>query len=148
MADAVRETILDALKTCLEGITTANGYAIQVAEVRRGIHFEDDMLNRPCLGFANTKIERKEHAFAQSGRELNVLIYGYVDVEPHSASGYDPLDDLMQAVETRLMTGSAWSYWEFTDIRNFTIYEGGAHDKLGYFDMEVIIEYQYALASP
>lgn len=145
MADAVRETILDALLTCLQGITTANGYAIEVKEVKRGVHFEDAMVNRPALGFTNTNAARTESSFGRSERVLTVLIYGYVDCQP---GNYDPLDDLMQAVEQRLNTAAAWAYREFTDIRNYTIYEGGAHDRLGYFDMEVRISYTHAWATP
>jgi len=145
MAASQRETILKALKTCLEGITAANGYAIEVEEVRRGIHFEDNMPNRPALGYSNIKATRVNGAFGQSQRTLTVLIYGYVDVQP---DGYDNLDDLMQAVEQRLMTPAAWAYRGDTEIKDYTIYEGGVHDQLGYFDMEVEIQYLHDLASP
>jgi len=43
-----RKTVLDALKTWLEGITRANDYQTNVAEVKRGIHLADDMNNRPA----------------------------------------------------------------------------------------------------
>lgn len=150
MAASQRETILKALKTCLQGITTANSYAIEVKEVRRGIHFEDDMPNRPALGFSNIQSRRTElsmggPASGYSERVLTVLIYGYVDCQPDD---YDNLDDLMQAVEQRLNTAAAWAYRQFTDIKNFTVYEGGAHDRIGYFDMEIEISYQHAVASP
>ena len=144
MAASQRETILKALKTCLEGVTAANGYAIEVKEVRRGIHFEDDMPNRPALGFTNTRAERDEGQ-GYSERILTILIYGYVDIQP---GDYDNLDDLMQAVEQRLQTPAAWSYQEWTNIMNYTVYEGGAHDRLGYFDMEITISYFHDWASP
>lgn len=134
MAASKRETILKALKTCLEGITKANGYAIQVKQVRRGIHFEDQMPNRPALGFTNTRSTLDERAFGETNRILTILIYGYVDVEPGQ---YDALDDLMQAVEQRLQTEADWDYWESTDLKDYTVYEGGAHDQLGYFDLEL-----------
>lgn len=137
MAAAQRETILEALKTCLEGIES-------VSEVRRGIHFEDNMPNRPALGFTNTKAERVEGG-GFSERILTVLIYGYVDIQP---GDYDALDDLMQDVETKLQTPADWAYQNLTDIRDYTVYEGGAHDKLGYFDMEVTVTYFHDWASP
>ena len=145
MADSQRETRLDALKTCFQGITTGNGYSLTVNEVRRGIHFEDDMPNRPALGFTNTKIRRGEFAGGVSGKVLEILIYGYVDVQP---GDYDSLDDLIQAVEQRIMTASAWTYYEWTDIKDFTVYEGGAHDRLGYFDMMIEVFYHHDWASP
>jgi hypothetical protein len=145
LADSTRETILDALYTCLAGITLANGYAIGVQEVKRGIHLPDAMPNRPSLGYANTRATRKDYAAGQSERALTILVYGYVDVTP---GVYDNLDDLMQAVEQRLMTSSAWAYRDDTFINSFTIYEGGVHDPIGYFDMEVVVNYEYAMASP
>lgn len=149
MADSQREVRLDALKTCLEGITTGNGYALTVNEVRRGIHFEDEMPNRPALGFSNINSRRVDLAMGgtsgYSERVLVILIYGYVDIQPNN---YDNLDDLMQAVEQRLNTDAAWAYREFTDIKDFTVYEGGAHDQLGYFDMEIEVSYQHTVASP
>lgn len=145
MADAVRETILDALYTCLAGVTTANGHPITVNEVRRGIHLPEEMPNRPALGYTNTKATRVEGDFANSMRVLDVLIYGYVDVQP---GNYDNLDDLMQGVEQRLMTASAWTYKSGTNIKSYTIYEAGAHDPIGYFDMEVEITYFHARATP
>jgi len=144
MAASQRETILKALKTCLEGITLANGYAIEVKEVRRGIHFEDDMPNRPALGFTNTKSERGEGQ-GWSKRILTILIYGYVDIQP---GDNDNLDDLLQAVEQRLQTTAAWAYQGWTNIKDYTTYEGGAHDRLGYFDMEITITYFHDWASP
>lgn len=145
MADATRETILDALYTCLAGITTANGYAIGVEQVKRGIHMPDQMPNRPSLGYSNTRATRRDFAAGQSERELTILIYGYVDVTP---GVYDNLDDLMQAIEQRLMTSSAWAYQADTFIDEFNIYEGGVHDPVGYFDMSVRVQYEYAMASP
>ena len=145
MAASKTATVMAALKTCLEGVTAANGYDVTVQEVRRGIHLDDDMPNRPALGFTNTRGERSEFAQGRSGRTLIVVIYGYVDVEP---GDYEDLDSLMQAVEQRLMTPAAWSYYGFTDIKNYTVYEGGQHDKIGYFDMEVEIFYEHEWASP
>ncbi len=140
-----RETILKALKTCLEGITTANGYLIGVEEVRRGIHFEDNMMNRPALGFTCTKSSRKELSFGRSQRELIILIYGYIDVQP---GNYDDLDDLIKQIEGRLMTESSWRFRQWTNITDYTIYEGGVHDNLGYFDMELRVTYDYVWANP
>jgi len=74
-----------------------------------------------------------------------VLIYGYVDVQKND---FDRLDDLMQAVETRLQTPAAWAYRGWTNIKDYTVYEGGAHDQLGYFDMEIEITYFHKWASP
>jgi|GEM_PF-3060748 len=145
MAASNRETILKALKTCLEGVTVANGYAIGVNEVKRGIHLPDEMPNRPALGFTNTKLMRKDLAGGWAERELSILIYGYVDIQP---GDYDNLDDLMQAVEQRLMSSTAWSYYAFTFIDDGTVYEGGAHDPVGYFDIQVRIQYEYDVEYP
>lgn len=145
MAESTRETILDALYTCLAGITLANGYAIGVQQVKRGIHLPDAMPNRPALGYSNTRGTRKDYSSGQSERSLSILIYGYVDVTP---GVYDNLDDLMQAVEQRLMTSSAWAYRDDTFIDETTMYEGGVHDPIGYFEMAVRVQYEYAMASP
>jgi len=145
MAASQRETILKALKTCLEGITTENGYALSVQQVRRGVHLAKEMSNRPALGVTGLRTRRAEGGSGTSQKTLQAMIYGYIDLQPDD---YDPLDDLIQAVETRLMTPAAWSYYGWTDIREIVTYEGGIQDRMGYFDMELEITFFHGWAAP
>lgn len=145
MAISTRREILSALKTCLEGITTDNDYQVTVAEVKRGIHFVDDMRNRPGLCFWSDKGPRRDETNEQSERDLHIWIWGYVDVQP---GNYDELDKLVADVETRLMTRSAWAYRDDTKIGELNTYEGGASDPVGVFEMEVTVNYEYRMDSP
>lgn len=148
MAASNRETIMKAMKTLLEGVTVANGHPITVNEVKRGIHGPDDIPNRPAVGFTGTDSSRIE--FAQGGRswrDLTIMVYGYVDCDA-AAGVYDNLDDLIQGIEQRLMTPASWAYQEWTNIMGMTTIEAGAHDMVSYFDMEVVVSYQYEWADP
>lgn len=144
---STRKTILDSIKTWLEAITTGNGYNITVAEVRRGIHFEGDLPNRPALCFWNDKGPKEDLAGGQCRRTLHLWIWGYIDIQPDN---YDNLDNLVEDVEACLNDSHAdWppgvTEVEITDA---AYYEGGASDPAGIFEMEASIVYEYDRSSP
>lgn len=142
-----RKTVLDTLKGWLEAITVANGYQSNVAEVKRGIHLFDEMVNRPAICIWNDKGPKIDLPGEQCERKLHIWLWGYVDVQPGS---YDPLDALVSDVEECLNTSQ--DNWPTevieVDVLDTTYYEGGASDSVGIFEMEVLIDYQYDRASP
>jgi len=140
-----RKSVLDWLKTLLEGITVANGYQTNVREVRRGIHDLDDMPNRPALCIWNDKGPAEELVKGAAGvnnRTLHCWIWGYVDVDP---GDYDNLDALVADVEQRINTSDgAWpSNMLNITIMDSTYYEGGVSDAVGIFEMEIELVYRY-----
>ena len=142
-----RKSILDDLKTWLEAITVANGYQTTVAEVKRGIHYADDMQNRPSLCFWNDKGPKKDLAGEQCERVLHIFIWGYIDIQPGT---YDNLDGLVSDVEACLNGSRA--NWDSSitqvDVGDSTYYEGGVTDPIGIFEMEAEIYYEYDRADP
>lgn len=148
MAVSTRRTILVALKSGLESITTANGFQSTVAKVLRGIQpgeaFSGSM---PGLAVWCEQGPRENFSQGHSERTLKLHVWGYVPVD--AAEGdYDALDKLVADVEKCLMTVTYNPYWGDTEIGNTTYYEGGVEDPIGIFDMEVEISYVYEWASP
>ena len=125
----------------------ANGYQTTVAEVKRGIHYADDMTNRPGLCFWNDKGPKKDLGGGMCERALHIYIWGYVDVQP---GDYDLLDGLVSDVEECL--NDSLADWDSSvievNVGDTTYYEGGASDQLGMFEMEAEIIYQYDRDDP
>jgi hypothetical protein len=146
MAASGRETIIKALKTCLEGITTTNGYAIEVKTVKRGMRAEADLEVRPALAINQQTIVQE--IFSQGGyseKTIMTTIAGWVD---HDEDNFDNVDDLIQAVEQRLFTPAAWPYYGWTEITGIRISENGVQDMLSYFEIDVSIKDHHAWADP
>lgn len=147
-AISTRETIIKALKTTLESITTVNSFQTTVAKVKRGIQPESAFSgNMPGLALWNERGPRKNFAQGKSERILVFHIWGYVLVDA-AAGNYDNLDKLVADVEKALMAPAYNSYWDDTEIGDTTYYEGGVDDPIGIFDMIVEIPYNYDFASP
>ena len=142
-----RKTILDDVKAWFEAITTTNGYATTVAEVRRGIHQAEDMPNRPAISFWNDRGIKTDLAGEVCQRILHLFVWGYIDIQP---GVYDNLDNLVADVETCLNDSRA--NWDASvtevDVKDITYYEGGASDPIGMFEMEVDIYYEYDRDAP
>ena len=141
-----RETVLDSIKTTLESITTANGFNVTVAEVRRGAHTPDSFNQFPALALLNVTREREDFTGKQALATLHLRIFGYVKVD--APGDYTELDKLLADVETALMSRTYNSYRSEADVGTVQVYEGGAHDPDGAFVMEATVEYEYEMTDP
>lgn len=142
---STRATIMAALKTCLESITTGNGFALTVAEVRRGLSLPEDFPERPALAFFSISRPRIDQTNEHSEATLHFVVQGFADAP---AGNFTTFDALMAAVETALMTLAYNPYREDTKIGELNTYEGGASDPVGIFDMHGTIFYEYEFSSP
>lgn len=142
---STRADIMAAIKTCLESITTDNGFALSVVEVRRGLSLPEEFAQRPALAFFSINRPRKDQTNEQSEALLEFVIQGFADA-PNG--NFTTFDALMAAVEKALMTAAYNPYREDTKIDNTASYEGGSSDPVGIFDMHGRIFYEYQMASP
>jgi hypothetical protein len=147
---STRDDILDQVKEQLEDklhSSDPNGYyTSDIAEVRRGDHHFEDMVNRPALGVQLVLDELDEEVFASTGNDqvrfLQTNVYGYVDV---SMEDYDDLHTLVRDVEY-------FFKYDFSDssvlevlVGNIDTLEGGVRYPVSYFNMELQIKYMNRL---
>jgi len=104
MADSIRETVLQALKTALEGITIANGYETDMGKtVERGLRvpLEEDEL--PAIVIVEGEEDVASEPFAKNTCYLQVEIHGYVtftdsDEGNWSAIGNKQIADIVKLI--------------------------------------------------
>jgi len=139
-------TMLSALKTALESITTDNDFQIDTQEVIEGPTVISDHVNRPSIGIYCDRRERVNSAHGRSRSRLHVWLTGYVDAQPND---FDNIWALSADIERILDDSDYWSYSEFTDVKNFNYYFGGpANDMIGILQVELEIDYFYDFGSP
>lgn len=137
---SIRNTILKQLKTDLEDtITAANGYEMDVAEVRRGIYTSEDIPDKPALAFWCYGDNVLEHLMDRKQlRVLLVHLYGFTTTD--GAGDVDQIHELAEAVDTFLFS-SDWTYSSSTLVGDMVIYEGGTQDPESVFSLELEIKY-------
>lgn len=137
---STRNDILNQLKTDLKTkITVANGYKIDVVDVRRGIYLPEDIPDRPAIAFWCYADNVQEHLMDRKQlRNLLVYVYGYTRMD--GADGVDSIHELAEAVDIFLFSYD-WSYGSSTLVGNMTIYEGGVQDPESIFELELEIKY-------
>lgn len=135
-----RNTILRALKEeSQERISYANGYNAEVAESLRGIIMFSDTSIRPCLVVwcrTDTVLQHKQDGKAE--RVLAVSLIGYMDTNDLTDSS--ELHDFAEAVE--YFVNYDFSYKDKTLVDDIIVYEGGASDPAGIFEMRIRIFYE------
>ena len=146
-----RDDILNQLKEDLEDkLHSSNpdgNYTSDIAEVKRGIHYHGDVVNRPFIGFALDGDELSEEVFTSTDtissgpgndqwRTLVVRLYGYVNV---SLTDYEELHTLIRDVEYFLKYD--FTYNNYTTIGSVRVIEGGVNYPVSYFDVDLQIQY-------
>ena len=138
---STRNDILETLKQDIEDhISSAQGYYIDVAEVKRGIHKWQDMINKPAIAFWNYKDESEGDFGDDGARWLYIYLYGYTETD--GMGNVDNIHKLAQSVEKFLFSSHS-TYADETEIRDFIIYEGGVQDPSAQFRLEIRIAYYY-----
>lgn len=133
-----RAQIMADLQAVLQSITG-------VAEVRRGLHMDDDMPARPALCLAGQKRSCRDFSSGQAEAKLFVVIAGYVDCP---AADYSALDGLAADLEAALMDSARNPWWADTHIGDLLVYEGGASDPIGILNLEITVDYEYQRGEP
>lgn len=137
---STRNDILNQLKEDLKNtITVANGYKMDVVDVRRGIFLPEDIPDRPVIAFWCYGDNVIEHLMNR--RQLRVLlVYVYFYERMDGAGGVDSIHELGDAVETFLFSDD-WTYKSSTLVGDMTIYEGGVQDPESIGELELEIKY-------
>lgn len=139
-----RQEIISDLLACLGAISPDQGFAIAPARVRRGIHLASEAGEMPALSLYNQRVETVDSTEVTTERLLILHLWGAV----HAQGGdYGHLDRLAAACVAALGRPDLNPHWQRTTCGRLEIYEGGAGDPLGLFDLELSVSYEAPLAT-
>ena len=137
-----RSGIIANLVSCLSGIATNEGFATTPREVKRGIHLAEEMNDLPALSIFNEKVETEDLTNATAERVLVMHIWGAAKA-PHG--DYTQMDQLMSDCLQALSRPDLNPHRDETIVTRLEVYEGGAGDPLGLFDLELKVSYETGL---
>lgn len=137
-----RSQIISDLLACLAAMGPTNGQPLAARQVLRGIHLASEMHEKPALCLFNEKVETEETASQLAERTLFLHLWGAVGA---AHGDYSQLDRLAASCLLALQDPALNPHAERTSLGALEIYEGGAGDPLGIFDMEVLVRYETAL---
>ncbi len=137
-----KSQIMADLRAALMTITIAAGYPVEPSEVRRGIHLAEQMNELPALCLFSEKVETTDQTSSGAERLLVLHVWGAA----HAAGGdFAGLDALAAAAVAVLADPDANPHWARTNCLAMELYEGGAGDPLGLFDLTVQVIYETGL---
>lgn len=137
-----RSQIINDLMACLNGITTQAGFASQPKAVLRGIHLAEQMNEMPALCMFTERVETTDLTNSGAERLMILHVWGAARAV---GSNFGDLDDLAAAVTQALGDHELNPHWARTSCLRLELYEGGAGDPLGLFDLEVQVTYETPL---
>jgi hypothetical protein len=139
-----RAQIIVDLLACLKAIAPAQGFDIAPARVVRGIHLASEASEMPALSLYNQRVQTVDSTESTSERVLILHLWGAV----HARGGdYGDLDLLAAACVAALSRADLNPHWQRTTCGRLELYEGGAGDPLGLFDLELTVSYEAPLAT-
>ena len=130
-----RTRIIGDLLDALAGID-------MVRQVRRGIHLAEELNELPALCLFNEAVETVDATSATCRRELVLHLWGAARAVDDD---YGQLDALAAACLAALADPARNPHWQATTCGRLELYEGGAGDPLGLFDLEVRVLYEAPL---
>ena len=139
----MRNTILAALKDGMVDYikSSRSPYNSDIAEIRRGIHGHDEVVNKPFIGLALENDGVDQEIFDDVGtdqmRRMRVYIYCFMN---SSFSNYDDLHAIIDDVEYFLKYD--FTYKKKTYVKDINVIEGGVSAPTSFFDMYIEILYQ------
>ena len=139
----MRNTILAALKDdMIEYIKSSRSpYTSDIAEVKRGIHGHDEVVNKPFIGIALESDSVDQGTFDTIGtdsvRMMRVYVYCFMNT---SLNDYTKLYTLIDDIEYFMKYD--YTYKSNTYVRDINIIEGGVSAPASFFDMYIEILYQ------
>ncbi len=136
-----RATIISDLMTCLTTMAPEYGPYVAAARVERGIRLASEMPERPALALFNERVETKDLAADQAERVLIMHLWGAADAPEGT---YGELDQLAASCVGALADPALNPHWSRTSCGAIEVYEGGASDPIGMFDMELRVTYESA----
>lgn len=137
-----RTQIMTDLQAALAAIGPEAGYPIEPHEVRRGIHLAEQMNELPALCIFTEKVETTDQTDSGAERLLFLHVWGAAHAV---GDDFSDLDALAAAVVSVLADPDANPHWARTSCLAMELYEGGAGDPLGLFDLTVQVIYETGL---
>jgi hypothetical protein len=134
-----RAQIISDLMDCLTDMGPTHGQPLAADTVARGIHLSDEFNDLPALSLFNERVETIDSTDKTAERKLIMHLWGYVHAVDDD---YSDLDDLAESVLMALADSGLNPHWASTSCGNLEIYEGGAGDPLGIFDLEMTVDYE------
>ena len=139
-----RAQIISDLLACLKAMGPDTGFTLAPARVRRGIHLASEAAELPALSLFNERVETTD-ATGQTAQRLLVLhLWGAVHARHDD---FADLDRLAAACLEALGRPDLNPHWQSTTCARLELYEGGAGDPLGLFDLEINVGYESPLAT-
>ena len=143
---STRNDILTALKNDIEDYikSSRSPYKSDVAEVKRGWHKRETIVNFPCVCFtldpsASDIVE--EELFDSQIRMLIIYLYTYTDTD-----GYGDHSNIHQLIhDIEYFLNNDFSYKDNTYIKDIVIVEGGITEPNSSGDMYINIRYEQKL---
>jgi len=137
-----RAQIISDLMACLRAMGPAHGMPLAAVQVLRGIHLAEQINDLPALALFNERVETLEATDRTAERKLVLHLWGYAHA---SNNDFSSLDRLAESGLMALGDPGLNPHWDRTTCGNLEIYEGGAADPLGYFDLELTEDYESPL---
>jgi hypothetical protein len=95
-----RDTILDALKSCLENITTDNGFNYTVSKIERKFLYYDNIFNFPFISVLGGPEEFEDELNDYTISRMTVRIVGYnKDIDNPEQAQCDLLEDVLKCLD-------------------------------------------------
>lgn len=138
-----REQVISDLLACLRSIGPAQGFAIEPAAVLRGIHLAQELNELPALSLMNQRVDSTPLTTATAQRVLTFHLWG---VARAVGEDYSQLDALAAAAVAALLRPELNPHWLSTSPGRLELFEGGAGEPLGLFDLELEVTYEAELA--
>lgn len=139
-----RDQVITDLLACLDAMGPAHGQPLAAELVKRGIHLASELSPLPALTLFNESVDTQDLTSGAAERKLVAHVWGAVNA---AAGDYSDLDDLAAGVVMALADPELNPHWQRTSLARLEIYEGGAGDPLGLFDLEVLVTYEAPLGS-
>lgn len=137
-----RAQIIADLMACLAAIAPAAGFPARVAHLKRGIHLVSQFNELPALALYNQRVTTVEVTGPTAERVLLLHLWG---AAPAPGGNFAQLDALAAACVRALHDPALNPHARRTGTPRLELYEGGAGDPLGLFDLEVQVGYESAL---
>lgn len=138
-----RNEILEAIKDDIIKYVkpSVSPYKSNIAEVKRGGHSQDEVVNRPFIGIAmdSETLEEEEFDTFAAAQKMLMPVYVYCYIDTNGYGNYDDMHQLIRDLEYFFKYD--YSYKGYTSIKRITPIEAGVNAPSAFFSFELEIKY-------